>query len=167
MGLFSASIWSLLYRSRYTLLDISTDLAYFDLPIAFFCLLCFWVVLSVHNDEKSYRFLSLVLIMMTFVTVLLIIAVYIGLNHKLNLKHNQIDNSSVLTEFRETLKGSMNRTEIWDNIQTKLGCCGVDNYMDWLSLNQQIPESCYQRKVQLEKMLTKVGFLIGNLNYVS
>ncbi|XP_044254622.1 tetraspanin-9-like [Tribolium madens] len=146
LGLVGVSTWSLLSKNRYTFVDFSTELAYFALPVSFFCILCFWIVLSVHNDKKSYKYLSLVLILLTFSTVLLVIGVYIGFTHKLHLKSSQIDSSLVLAEFRETMKGSMNKTAIWDDIQTKLGCCGVDNYTDWLPVIQRIPESCCRRK---------------------
>ncbi|XP_015834461.1 tetraspanin-9 [Tribolium castaneum] len=146
LGLVGVSVWSLVSKSRYIFVDYSIELAYFALPVSLLCLLCFWIVLSVHNDENSYKYLSLVLILLTFSTVLLVIGVYIGFTHKLHLNSSQIDSSPVLVEFRETMKGSMNKTGIWDDVQRKLGCCGVDNYTDWLAVMQRIPESCCRRK---------------------
>ncbi|XP_068906094.1 CD63 antigen-like [Tenebrio molitor] len=147
LGLGAASIWSLCFRS-YTLLG-STELAYFALPAALLCLPCSWIVLSVHNDEKSRRFLSLVLILLTFSIVLVVIGVYIGFTHKLHLNSTHVERSPVMEKLRGSLRESMDlyrqnsrNKRMWDETQSSLECCGVDNYTDWFPLLPHLPESC-------------------------
>ncbi|XP_063927736.1 tetraspanin-9-like [Zophobas morio] len=147
LGLTAMSVWSLLFKSHYNFLDCSTELAYFALPVAALCLPSAWMAFSVHNDKKSRRFLSWVLVLLILAMVVMAIGVYVGFSHKLNLKPSQIEGNPVLVEFRGSLRRSMTSYgaksgRVWDDMQERLRCCGVDNYTDWMAVEKRIPESC-------------------------
>ncbi|RZC33326.1 CD151 antigen, partial [Asbolus verrucosus] len=151
LSLSAISVWSIFFKMPFKLLiDTSSELAYFALPSAILCLPCFWIVLSVHNDGKSHKFLSLVIILLTFSIVLMVIGVYIGSTHKLHLKLSEIERRpDLLNEFRNSMKGSLKLYEkykgnkrVWDQVQANFGCCGIDNFTDWFPVNKRIPTSC-------------------------
>lgn len=155
-GLIVISTWSIIYKLNYSyLVDCSNEIAYLAIPSGLFCFPCFWIVLSVHNDEKRHKFLPLVLILLTFALILIISATYIGFTHKLRVKvdGNGRGMASIETDFDKKMFEAMKIYEknqdyekVWNAIQNELGCCGVYNYTDWLQIDHKIPRVCCKMK---------------------
>jgi len=55
----------------------------------------------------------------------------------------------------------VNATSEWDRIQTKFGCCGIHNYLDWedSKQNPQVPVSCCREDHRMRGCSNPVSFM--------
>lgn len=66
-----------------------------------------------------------------------------------SLKHSLREElrDGIAHHYNMTSQGPNSLVQIWDNIQTKFGCCGVVNYEDWYMIDawsdeKWVPDSC-------------------------
>ncbi|CAH1112825.1 unnamed protein product [Psylliodes chrysocephalus] len=66
-----------------------------------------------------------------------------------SLKHTLSEElqNGLLHHYNMTSQGPNSLVHIWDNIQTKFGCCGVKSYEDWYMIDawpdeKWVPDSC-------------------------
>lgn len=143
------SIWSIVRKwPYYILFNIKVDVPYFALTAGILSCSSFWIAASLHNNWENYRFLCLLILLLSASLMMIITGVSMGM-----MKGSIASLGSELSpmnwvDFNTTLEDTFKKYNVekykvaWNRIQHQLHCCGLNSKHDWLFFYGVLPNSC-------------------------
>lgn len=149
--LIGISLWSIIRKTPYyVLLNVKLDVPYFALPAGILSCSSFWIAAALHNNRENYRFLHLLILLLTVSLVLITTGACMGmLNGSSRDSLGSEFHSLNWADFNETLQHAFSKYNsdksyalAWDKVHTQLECCGLNSTSDWKISDQALPSSC-------------------------
>lgn len=163
--LMGISIWTVRRKEPYyILLNVKVDVPYFTIPAGVVSCSSFWIAASLHNNRENYRFIYLLISLLTISLVLIIAGVSMGMmkesvKDSLGFELTPVNWRNLNHTLENTLKKYHYHTSYrsaWDRIQSQLKCCGLNTPDNWKKYGK-LPNSCCdnQKMCSFEKSFSK------------
>lgn len=147
--LICISIWCIVRKAAYyVLLNVKLDVPYFTLPAGILSCSSFWIAASLHNNREKYRFLYLLIFLLTISLILIASGVSMGM-----MKGSHASELTPVSweDFNRTLQEAFSKYNsdkfieaAWDKTQSQLQCCGLNSRNDY---RDRLPDSCCNQQM--------------------